>query len=431
MFGKTKTTDVWFEVMKPTTSTGMRRLLAFVCTTLIASNVSLASGGWVIERDERPDSPLLKERKAIALTTEQQEQRAIAQAYQQALQEEQQRIRQFWPLPETSSQTRWVVYSANYSTRKVVDFERNQVEISIDGLYSGTRLDFAGMSKQVQTELENTLHTTLQQAIDQDPIQTAVNAAIARAGNSQSLIRHGNELVLGELFANAKPSAEEISRRAMALMRNASIRYQAQTASTAAVPVSLGKKLTYVIPLPDNRIRRKAQEYSAFVQESAEHFALAEDVILAVIHTESHFNPLARSHIPAFGLMQIVPSSAGRDAAAKLQRDPGILTAEYLYDPKRNIETGSAYLSVIYYDYLKDIKNPVSRLYYALAAYNGGASSVAQAFVEKPSFQDAVKVINQMTPEQVLERLIKAGPNEETRKYVGSVLKNRKYYVKS
>lgn len=409
----------------------LRGLLILLCVTLLMSNGSLASGGWVIERDDRPDSPLLKERKAIALTPAQQEQRALAAAYQKALQDEQQRIRQHWPNPEVSSQSRWVVYSRDYATRKVVDFERNQVEISIDGLYSSGRLDFAAMAKKVQGELEDTLGTAMQAALERDPIQVALTDTITTLGAPKEALETGAELVLKELFAAPRPTEADVRAKASALMRNASIRYQALSASVAAVPVNTGKKLTYVIPLPDNRIRKKVQEYKPWVDRNAERFALSEDIMMAIIHTESHFNPLARSHIPAFGLMQIVPSTAGRDAASKLGKEPKMLTAQYLYNPKHNIEVGSAYLSVIYYDYLKDIKNPESRLYYAIAAYNAGASSVARAFVDKPSFLDAVAVINRMSPEQVLDRLVKASPSEETRQYVAKVLKRRNFYARS
>lgn len=404
----------------------IRSAWALLVVSLLVGNVAEASGGWVIERDERPDSPLLKERKAVALTPAQQEQRAITIAYQKALQEEQQRIRQQWPDPEVSSQSRWVTYTHQYATRKVVDFERNQVEISIDGIYAGSRLDFAAMSKAVQAELADTLGTSLQQALDHDPVQQVVNLAIA--GVQPKPLETGMELVLKELFVMARPTESDVQAKAAALMRNASIRYQVLSASVA-VPVKTGKKLTWVVPLPDNRIRKKAQEYRGWVKGYAERFALAEDVVLALIHTESHFNPLARSHAPAFGLMQIVPTTAGRDAAVKLGREPQTLTAEFLYDPRHNIEVGTAYLSVIYYEYLKDIKDPASRLYCALAAYNAGASSVALAFVDRPSFQDAVQVINQMTAEQVLERLVKAGPNAEVRQYVEKVLMRRKYYA--
>lgn len=409
----------------------VRSLFAMLCITLMISNSSLANGGWVIERDDRADSPLLKDRKSIALTPEQQEQRALAVAYQQALQAEQQRIRQNWPNPEVSDQTRWVVYSKDYSNKKVVDFERNQIEISIDGVYTSGRLDFAAMAKEVQAELEDTLATSMQKALDQDSVQLAINDAVKALGGPAETLETGAELVLKELFSTLRPSSNDIRAKASALMRNSSIRYQALSASIAAVPVNTGKKLTYVVPLPDNRIRKKVQEYKPWVDRNAERFALSEDIVMAIIHTESHFNPLARSHIPAFGLMQIVPSTAGRDAAAKLGQKPRMLTAQYLYNPKYNIEVGAAYLNVLYYDYLKDIKNPESRLYYTVAAYNAGASSVAKAFVDKPSFQDAVEVINRMSPEQVLEQLVKNAPREETRLYVEKVLKRRNFYARS
>lgn len=430
-------TGIWInlgfglEVMTFNFVGNLRSTMAVLGMALVMSNGSLASGGWVIERDDRADSPLLKDRKAIALTPEQQEQRTLALAYQKALQEEQARIRQHWPSAEVSDQTHWVAYSKDYLTRKTVDFERNQIEISIDGLYSGGRLDFAAMAKKVQGELEHSLGTAMQAALDNDPIHVALDQTLIRLGAPRQALETSGELVLKELFASQRPTQADIRAKAASLMRNASIRYQALSASVAAVPVNTGRKLTYVIPLPDNRIRKKVQEYKPWVDRNAERFALSEDIVMAIIHTESYFNPLARSHVPAFGLMQIVPSTAGRDAAAKLGKTPSVLTAQYLYNPRHNIEVGAAYLSVLYYDYLKDIKNPESRLYFAIASYNAGASSAARAFVDKPSFKDAVVVINRMKPEQVLDRLVKAAPSEETRQYVSKVLKRRNFYART
>src|SRR5690606_13659516 len=143
----------------------IRGWVAVLGATLLISNGSLASGGWVIERDDRPDSPLLKDRKAIALTPEQQEQRTLAAAYQKALQGEQQKIRQHWPNAEVSGQSRWVVYSDGYASKRVVDFERNQIEVSIDGMFTGSRLDFAAMAKKVQGEIEAILATSVKTAL--------------------------------------------------------------------------------------------------------------------------------------------------------------------------------------------------------------------------------------------------------------------------
>ena len=126
--------------------------------------------------------------------------------------------------------------------------------------------------------------------------------------------------------------------------------------------------------------------------------------------------------------MQIVPATAGRDASRKLFRKPKLLSAQFLYNPKQNIQVGSAYLNMLYFDYLKDIKSPQSRLYYTIAAYNGGASNVAKAFTGKASFRDAIGVINEMTPEQVLERLTTQSPSQETRDYLQRVLQRSALY---
>ena len=91
--------------------------------------------------------------------------------------------------------------------------------------------------------------------------------------------------------------------------------------------------------------------------------------------------------------------------------------------------TGKSGIFKLYYDYLKDIKNPESRLYYTIAAYNAGASSVARAFIGKASFTEAVDTINRMTPEQVLDRLVAKAPRKETRQYLQKVMKRRAYYA--
>ena len=127
--------------------------------------------------------------------------------------------------------------------------------------------------------------------------------------------------------------------------------------------------------------------------------------------------------------MQIVPSSGGMDASRKLFAKPALLSPDYLYNPEQNIEVGAAYLNVLYYDYLRGIKNPDSRLYYAIAAHNGGASGVARAFVDRASFKDAMVAINAMTPDQVLHRLLTQAPSLETRNYVKKVMERRQLYT--
>ena len=46
-------------------------------------------------------------------------------------------------------------------------------------------------------------------------------------------------------------------------------------------------------------------------------------------------------HIQAFGLMQIVPRSAGIDSYNYLYNKKRVLSSDYLYDPSKNITIGS------------------------------------------------------------------------------------------
>ena len=107
-----------------------------------------------------------------------------------------------------------------------------------------------------------------------------------------------------------------------------------------------------------------------------------------------------------------------------------LLSAGFLYQPDNNIKVGAAYLNVLNFRYLKKIENPISRLYCMVAAYNTGSTNVARAFTPAPQMEKAVAVINGMSNQQVLLRLIKYLPQRETREYVEKVLKRRKLYTR-
>jgi membrane-bound lytic murein transglycosylase C len=91
---------------------------------------------------------------------------------------------------------------------------------------------------------------------------------------------------------------------------------------------------------------------------------------------------------------------------------------------------GSAYLHILYYKYLKHIKDPQSRLYCTIAAYNTGAGNVARAFVRTNSTYRAAAVINKMTPQEVYAKLLRDLRYEEPKKYLQKVTKRVTLYQK-
>ncbi|MCS5932560.1 transglycosylase SLT domain-containing protein [Klebsiella pneumoniae subsp. pneumoniae] len=52
------------------------------------------------------------------------------------------------------------------------------------------------------------------------------------------------------------------------------------------------------------------------VRQASRKYGVDESLILAIMQTESSFNPYAVSHADAMGLMQVVQHSAGRDVSA-------------------------------------------------------------------------------------------------------------------
>jgi len=179
------------------------------------------------------------------------------------------------------------------------------------------------------------------------------------------------------------------------------------------------------IQLVANHMDKRAHKYLPMVRRSAEKYGVDESLILAIMETESSFNPYAVSHSDALGLMQVVQHSAGRDVF-KMKGKWGQPSRSYLFDPENNIDTGTAYLAMLQTSYLAGIVNPTSRRYAVITAYNGGAGSVLRVFSSDKN--RAFTVINDMGPEEVYQALSTKHPSAESRRYLYKVSSLQKHY---
>ena len=91
-------------------------------------------------------------------------------------------------------------------------------------------------------------------------------------------------------------------------------------------------------------------------------------LLAAQCYQESGFDPQAISWAGACGLMQLMPATGER---------LGLSPAD-LYDPARNIEAASRYIVQLTHTF-SDIGNAHERLFFVLAAYNGGAGHIRDA----------------------------------------------------
>lgn len=184
--------------------------------------------------------------------------------------------------------------------------------------------------------------------------------------------------------------------------------------------------ITYItLKLVPNHLDQRAHKYLPLVRQASAKYGVEESLILAIMQTESSFNPYAVSRSDALGLMQIMPNTAGRDVF-KSQGRSGVPSRSYLFDPASNIDTGTAYLAILQNTYLGEISNPTSRRYAVITAYNGGAGSVLRVFHSDK--KQAARIISGMEPGKVYETLTTKHPSGESRNYLRKVNDLQKGY---
>ena len=180
-------------------------------------------------------------------------------------------------------------------------------------------------------------------------------------------------------------------------------------------------KVSVVIPMVPNHLRVRAEQYLPAARKYCDRYKEDLPLIMAVIQTESYFNPLAKSHIPAYGLMQLVPKYGGRDAYKYVYKKDKMPEPAYLYIPENNLLLGTAYLHLLRDNYFYGIRDPKKREYLMVAAYNGGIGRVIKRMLKKYK-------IPQMSRSEVYDALRKEMP-DETRDYLAKVTSRKSNYL--
>ncbi|MEP7727936.1 murein transglycosylase domain-containing protein [Marinomonas primoryensis] len=299
---------------------------------------------------------------------------------------------------ELPDKKKYVKYTNDYQARTIVDFEKGTVRV--ETLTTNSPLD------TLKQAVATTLLTTA------DPTKT-------------------------DIFSSSAPNTEGVPFLYPQVMDHdgklVQYRWRAERYSNYLVTNKLKKsksngKTVYAVEfdLVAQHEHLRQEKYSDYVIAAAKRYNLEPALIYGIIETESSFNPYAVSPANAYGLMQVVPSTAGKDVYNLVKKKSGQPTKEVLFSPASNIDIGSAYLYILQTRYLVKVTNKVSQEYSMISAYNGGTGNVLKTFDSNRT--RAMDKLNQTSVSNVYKKLRYDHPRSESRMYLEKVTKAKKNY---
>lgn len=303
--------------------------------------------------------------------------------------------------------THYVKYTQGYLSRAIVDFDRGEITVET--------LD----EKNPAASLKDAIVTTLLTPDDPRAVDLFSDSSIKLTGERDPYLLG---LVLddkGRAIATP-PQAERYADGLVSL------------AQTRSVKTDAGSKQARMVKfaMVSNFSNKQAEKYRPLVERYAKTYDISPSLVFAIMRTESNFNPFAVSSAPAYGLMQLVPSSGGRDAYKRAKGSNEMPSKQYLFNAENNIELGVAYLNVLAFDELDEVADPVSREYCVISAYNTGPGNVLRTFGGSSKNRDgALSRINGMAAPAVYDKLRSQLPYAETRQYLQKVVGFRKQFI--
>ena len=320
------------------------------------------------------------------------------------LQKFKKQIKKSWGEYIEPSNKVWVEYSKDNTSLASVNFEKGKATISV--------LVNTGASKEkIKEKIEKVLTRAITSKGSNDYKPVEVEKTKQRFSQpileKQVIDNEGNDIgVIG-----VSRFAQGLVQEAKTTKRDGKLKIEV---NFNLAPDHLQKRIERFLPL----IKKYCIKYDCNLAR-----------VLATIHTESQFNPMAISSANAIGLMQLVPIYGGREAYNHVYGIDAIPKEDFLYDPERNIELGCAYIHLLKNKYFSSVNNVTKQRYCTIAAYNTGPKNVAYAFTGGRSVGGAVPVINKMeSPQKVYNHLIQELPYAETRHYLAEVTERMKLY---
>ena len=306
------------------------------------------------------------------------------------------------PEPKT-----FVEYSEDLNSRQSIDFEKGEVTIEVIVEEEPSPSDPTQTEKQKEEKVKDTLTKEL------------VGLIKKKADDNKPILKNQLENKNGK-----EVNEDNAKKEVVNIVKDKKIEKKPYKSKDGKKRV----KYTVKVPLKTNHLDERAKRFEDEILKQSKRWKLDPAIVFALMEAESSFNPKARSHIPAFGLMQLVPKSGARDAYKYVYKVDKLVTGDYLYKPVNNIELGCAYFSKIRYYYFENIENDELAYICSIPAYNTGIGNVSKTLCGKPYTNPAAKVASSMTADELYQKLTSDLKYEEARNYLKKVWKYKEKY---
>jgi len=115
--------------------------------------------------------------------------------------------------------------------------------------------------------------------------------------------------------------------------------------------------------------QKNRKRYAPLIESVARESLIRPELLHAMVHAESAYDPKAESRKGAVGLMQLMPATAKRYGVTDR------------YNPEQNLRAGASYLKDLLEQFDFDLK-------LAVAAYNAGENAVIRAGNQIPNYPE-------------------------------------------
>lgn len=219
----------------------------------------------------------------------------------------------------------------------------------------------------------------------------------ASAGNMYVFKNSNGQVLLTNVVQNNRPIGQNFSK----FNQTVKVTYYADT-NVHSYNNWAGNGSTTSASNSANR-----NSYDALIVASATRNGVDPALMKAMMHTESGFNPFARSPVGAQGLMQLMPATARRFS---------VMNA---WNPAENIEGAAKYINFL--------QNRFGRIEHVIAGYNAGEGNVSK-YGGIPPFretQDYVKrVLNRYNTLYRHDPSLRGNSNFQTANYSSNINNN-------